>query len=385
MPLEMTSKSLLYLFLITFSISSIAQNTIDSSQIYLRNAFILDIEKGEFKVGNILIINGVFQKIDYKVSGNPLEGVLNYDCKNKYIIPGLIDAHVHFGTDPSGVDNFNDTQAKLKRLLENGVTTVRDMAGDTRYLSYLSRLALLDEIPAPDIYYSALVAGDSFFKDPRTKQAAKGVKSGTAPWMRAVNSTSNIDQIIAEAKGTGATGIKIYANLEANVVNKVVQAAHKQGMKTWAHATVFPAKPSEISQVDVLSHATLLAWEGADDIPTNAFSRYKKDFEFDINNPVFEILMDTFYKNETILDATILVFDRRPNKTSYQQGIQLTRLAYQKNVKIGVGTDMSIDLSEPIIPLIKEMQVLQDEVGMKTIDILTAVTLVNAEMIGKRK
>ena len=375
-----------YLFL-AFSVPLKAQDTIDSTQIYLRNAFIMDFQVNEFRVGNILMVNDLISKIEYGKSKSPLKGVLNYDAENKYLIPGLIDAHVHLGTDPSHSDNFEDTKERLNYLLQNGVTAVRDMAGDARYLNYLSRLALLDEIPAPDIYFSALFAGESFFKDPRTKLSAQGEKSGEASWMRAVNISSNFDLIVAEAKGTGATGIKVYANLDDTVVRQIVHAAHQQNMKVWAHATVFPAKPSEISHsgVDVLSHATLLAWEGVHDMPTNAFKRYKKQLDFDIQNPVFGALMDTLKNNETILDATVFIFHNKLDSTIFQQGIELTKLAYQNNIKIGVGTDMAINTSAEASPMIQEMKTLHNEVGMTLIDILRAATIVNAEMIGKEK
>ena len=116
------------------------------------------------------------------------------------------------------------------------------MAGDARYLNYLSRQASLDEISSPDIYFSALIAGVTFFKDPRTKMAAQGVEAGKAPWMRGINANSDLKQVIAEAKGTGATGLKIYADLDKNYVEKIVEEAHAQDIKVWAHFKVIPCK-----------------------------------------------------------------------------------------------------------------------------------------------
>lgn len=372
--------SILWLFVV-LSFLVKAQESIDSSRVYLRNAFILDFQTEEFKVGSILMEDDIIQKVEYGKS-DAVKGIVNYDFKNKYIIPGLIDAHVHLGTIPNGTDNFEAATARLEHLLKNGVTTVRDMAGDARYLNYLARIALLDEISAPDIYFSALMAGASFFADPRTQLAAQGVKAGTAPWMRAVDTATNFEIAIAEAKGTGATGIKIYANLDAKVIQQIIKAAHAQGMKVWAHGTVFPAKPSELIEVDALSHATLLAWEGADEIPENAFKRYKKEFDFDIENPVYKDLMSAFYKNETILDATIAVFRSR-DEVSYQQGVALTKLAYRNQVKIAVGTDIHVDVSKKNLPIIQEMKYLHEDVGMSPIDILKSATIINAETLGK--
>ena len=51
----------------------------------------------------------------------------------------------------------------------------------------LSREALTGEIPAPDIYYAALMAGPEFFSDPRT--AATAALSGSATASSVATST----------------------------------------------------------------------------------------------------------------------------------------------------------------------------------------------------
>jgi imidazolonepropionase-like amidohydrolase len=327
------------------------------------------------------IIKGVFDSKNYN---NP-DSIQVLDFSGYYIAPGLIDAHVHLASNPSQDDNFEVTKDRLNYLLKNGITSVRDMAGDARFLSYLSRQAFLGEIPSPDIYFSALIAGESFFKDPRTKLAAQGAQAGKAPWMRGINANSNLSQIIAEAKGTGATGVKVYADLDKFHVQKVVQEAHYQGLKVWAHSTVFPARPSEVSQagVDVMSHATYLAWEGENEIPTDASLRHRKHDQFQIDNPVFLALIEKMKSNRTILDPTISVYKRYfPDSTLYQYGTLLTKLAYANNVSIGVGTDLPIDVTAAA-PIFQEMTSLQEDAGMEPIDIIRGATIVNAEMIGK--
>ena len=46
----------------------------------------------------------------------------------KYVIPGLIDSHVHLATDPSDEDNRRRAEKDLKDMLLSGITSVRDMA-----------------------------------------------------------------------------------------------------------------------------------------------------------------------------------------------------------------------------------------------------------------
>ena len=328
------------------------------------------------------IITGIFDANNYSKT----DSIQVLDFSGHYVVPGLIDAHVHLASNPSKDDNYEATKGRLDYLLKNGITTVRDMAGDARYLSYLSRQASLDEIPSPDIYFSALLAGESFFKDPRTKLAAQGMAKGKAPWMRGINAKSDLEQIIAEARGIGATGIKIYADLDKTQVQRIVQAAHSQELEVWSHSTIFPASPSEVCQagVDVMSHATYLAWEGEKEIPSDASNRHRKHEQFNIDNPVFMSLVKMMKSKHTILDATLCVYKRYfPDSTLYQYGVALTKLAYQNEVKIGVGTDMSLTDLRGVAPIFQEMTALQEDVGMKPIDIIRAATIINAEMLGK--
>ena len=147
--------------------------------------------------------------------------------KGKYLLPGLIDAHVHMATDPSGTDNREHTLSTLKQMLFKGVTSVRDMAGDARTLAGLARDALTGDIPSPDIYYAALMAGPDFFSDPRTATSTKGAVAGHTPYMLAVTDSTNLPAAIAAAKGTGATGIKLYANLSSRLAAHIIAEAHK--------------------------------------------------------------------------------------------------------------------------------------------------------------
>ena len=376
---------LLFGFL-SFSISIYAQNKeVQPVFIVLKDAMIIDGVGEEAKKGTILIKDNLIESVAYGEEITSPKGAIIYDLTDKFMIPGLIDAHLHFGTSPSGRDNLEDTKKRLSHLLKNGVTSVRDMAGDTRFLGFLARNAALNEMPSPNIYYSALMAGSTFFDDPRTHSSARGVTPGNCPWMKAVDLTTDMKLAIAEAKGTSASGIKVYADLEANVIEKIVIEAHRQNIKVWSHATVFPAKPLSIvnAGVDVISHATLLAWEGVDYLPPSAKGRYVKQANFDADASAFKKLVNAMKAQGTILDATLAIYQHeRFDTTIFQQGVALTKLAYENGVKIGVGTDMGLPKLPSPIPLVKEMDILVNQVGMSPIEVLKATTLTNAEMIG---
>lgn len=54
------------------------------------------------------------------------DSVQSIVLKNKFIVPGLIDAHVHFATNPTE-ERRDNAEKVLKAMLLTGVTSVRDI------------------------------------------------------------------------------------------------------------------------------------------------------------------------------------------------------------------------------------------------------------------
>jgi len=80
------------------------------------------------------------------------------DANGQWLIPGLIDSHVHllFLTAGSATEELS---LDLRDLLAQGVTTVRDMG--TNPAELLARVRTLDATPR--VYAMQLVAGRRFF------------------------------------------------------------------------------------------------------------------------------------------------------------------------------------------------------------------------------
>lgn len=307
------------------------------------------------------------------------------DAHGKFIIPGLINSHVHLATsaDP-GV-----AKAYLRRELYSGITAVRDMAGDVRLLSELKREAEFDEIPSPDIYYAALMAGPDFFKDPRTHDASRGRIAGEVPWMRAITPQTNLQIAIAEAHGTGATGIKIYADLSAPLVDAITTEAHRQNMLVWAHATVFPARPREITDagVDVMSHACFLGYQVSTAIPPTVHPLPTVDAKkFARSNAEMSALYNDMKSRGTILDATLYPnFKHDPFGCTFAVTAQITNEAYVAGVPISAGTDDDPDWKDAYSALDIELGLMVKRAGMTAADAIRSATLIGARTIGRDK
>jgi hypothetical protein len=321
----------------------------------------------------VVISNNIISNI-FKDGSQPIPqsfNVLRMD--GKYILPGLIDAHVHVATDPSGVDNRQHTLDVLQRILYSGVTSVRDMAGDARTLASLSRDAEAGDIISPNIYYSALMAESS----------SKGAVAGTMPYMQSVTDSTNIALAVAEAKGTGATGIKLYANLSVPLVNKIVAEAARQNILVWGHAWLQVAKPSDLVKAGVggISHSSLIIREKYDIIPSSWKDPHHDDQFWDSVTPDFSSLFTLMKDHHTILDATLLTYKQwgKEDSTaqfSYEIGKRITIQAYKAGVIIDAGTD--VDQKEFVH---KEIELLVKEVGFTELDAIIAATLNSAKAL----
>jgi imidazolonepropionase-like amidohydrolase len=314
------------------------------------------------------------------------------DLAGCWVMPGLIDSHVHISHD-----SRRATEDALQRALLGGVTTVRDMGGDARRLASLQRDALLGDIPSPDIFYSAVFAGPAFFTDPRVVDVTRGATSGETPWARAVRPETNLDEAVLEAKGAGATAIKIYADLPPAELARISTAAHARGLRVWSHAAVFPSRPADAlaAGIDVISHASLLYWQTTRDVPP-AYGPHR-DFPppgpAAASSPALKTLFADMKARGTILDATLYVGQylakttteaaRRKYWRAFQEfSCAAVRAAHAAGVRIDAGTDSMIEDGEDLPNLHEELRLLVDAGGLSPMEAIQAATRVGADVLG---
>ena len=93
----------------------------------LTGAFVLDSETRTFKRNDVLISDGIIEKVATDVNSSDAEII---DVKGKYIIPGLIDMHTH---GRAGCD-FNRTE----RMDYNKMLSSYAYAGTTSVMATLA-------------------------------------------------------------------------------------------------------------------------------------------------------------------------------------------------------------------------------------------------------
>lgn len=329
----------------------------------LYNANIVDTEAGRIKRGRTIYVkDGHIAKIR-RASRTYTEGQL--DMTGKYIMPGLIDAHVHFGN----IAQNQDMASQLSEdFLNSGVTTLRDMGGN-----YLNIKRHQEDVAAgiyegPKIFYSSFWATGNYFMDPLDVVGWDGGQD--APWSRKFSIRDStdlaIEKAVQEAKEIGCIGFKLYINYSADDVKRLVSIAHRYEMKVWAHATqVTGATALEMAKsgVDVLSHAYMLS--------DNIVARDSlSEEEVEYVREVCKILK----KNKVVLDITayISLFDG----LNYSDDI--LRIVCEENVPFVVGTDFFGSA------MLEEIECLK-KAGFTNESILHAATITSAEMLGQKR
>ena len=359
------------------------------AQVLYRGVTVIDVTGGPARKNMAILTKGEAIVAITPASAAPPSGTAIVDLPGLYASPGLINSHEHLSTPPDRAG----AEAVMKKDVYGGVTAMRDMADDLRQVADLARASLVGEIPGPDIYYAALFAGPEFFEDTRVEAVSRGVPLGDAPWMRKIAATTDLRQVIAEARGTGATAIKIYADLPPDQVAAIVTEAHRQHLLTWAHGAVFPTKPDDeaLAGVDTMSHVCMLAYQASDTIPHAYHKRAPVDeakFANGIDPSVAKVFAD-MKAHDIILDATLLVYEEMAADYAADPkgpkpycaptlASRLTTAAYRAGVMISTGTDSSSKPENPWPVLQDEMELLQDKAGLKPIDVIRAATLTGA-------
>lgn len=362
-----------------------------------RGATVHDGTGAPARPGTTILVSGENIRLiapDHEVPADLLAEAEILDLAGAHVIPGLIDAHQHIATPP----DRPLAEAALRRDLYGGVTATRDMADDLRQVGDITRAALVGELEAPDIHYAALMAGPSFFDDPRTAQVTQGATPGRTPWMQAVDEETDLTLAVAMARGTFATAVKVYADLPGHTVAAITAEAARQNIPVWAHAAVFPASPREVIDAGVasVSHAHLLAYESASPLTTY---RDKPQLDYDrYADGDDEVMADLFARmreHGTILDATASLWSRIAMEAGDEDAefharalandalsAAITAQAWRAGVTVCAGTDRDPDLADPWPPLFDELAYFVERCGMTPAQALECASRNGALAIG---
>lgn len=365
------TKILLTLIMLLQGLVGYSQKTESALYLTLTHANVIDVENGKVHPDMTLIIKDDRIESLYAAKRGKVKGQV-IDLQHKYVLPGLIDSHVH-------ITNMTGTQAKtgyqyLEYLLMHGITSVRDPAGNGKILRSIQQDVNVDKRKGSDIYFAAFMAGDWYYN--------RNINLRTEPympWEQRLVPGMNLDSAMRQAKSSGATGVKLYHSFDVVFLKKVAAAAKRNKLLVWGHSMLFPAQPVEVAQsgMQVMSHSSMLEYLINDPkLASRKTSQSYKDSV--ISNIDVTTLAKAMKQNNVILDATLCV---SPTKGAFA----MVRKLHQKGVKISTGTDEITVLKNPYPHLFKEINYLVNECGFTASEALNAATMIAAETIGQEK
>ncbi|KPH63459.1 MULTISPECIES: metal-dependent hydrolase family protein [Pseudoalteromonas] len=184
-----------------------------------------------------------------------------FDLKNQFVLPGLIDMHVHvtFERDATvnphqwlteyEADNALRSIKYLKRSLDAGFTSVRDLGGNYKVIFPLKRAVERGDITGPRIFAAgnAITAtgghGDlhGYRKEVSDVMTSSlGVCNGADDCRRAVRNVIKNGADVIKITATGGvlsnTAAGVNQQLSDDELAAIVDTAHHLGRKVTAHA-----------------------------------------------------------------------------------------------------------------------------------------------------
>lgn len=422
----MTRKHLLACAFLISSFSLFAQT-------YIFHVTVADVEKQRLLPDQTVVISdGLISSIKKSSSIKIPQNATIIDGRGKFLFPGLVDAHIHFSqngglyTRPDAIDlrkymGYNDEialarsdmETKLKRYLQNGITTVVDVGSTFNLLD--ARTNFKDRATTAQIFMTgpllttyepaalANLGNDGPFT--LTKTIEEGVK-GVQQQLPHQPDFIKIWYI------AGADGLSVEESARKNlpIVKAIIEEAHKHNLKVAVHAT-----ERITAQLAVENGADFLVHSVDDEVITDDFVALLKK-----NNvalcPTLIVpggYMDTFgqkldldthdlqkadpYQLGTLLDLkhlpeTSLIENYKTyandpkNVDKRQKSDSISRVNLKKLSDAGVlivtGTDagnIGTLHTSSYLPELKAMQ----QSGMSNWDIIRASTINGAKLFGK--
>lgn len=138
-------------------------------------------------------------------------GALSIDGRGKFMMPGIVDMHLHLSPGEGVNDDLPSQQLRL--LLANGVTTMRTMIGGA------SQLALRDKIKRGEIIA------------PQIFTAGPPLHGNNVPTVEAAV------KAVTEQKKAGYDLLKVHEGLKPEVYEAIVKTARAVGIPVAGHVT----------------------------------------------------------------------------------------------------------------------------------------------------
>lgn len=351
------------------------------TEFYFVNGNVLDVRTGTFSQTNLKISGKKIVAVGKEVP----EGASTVDCTGKYLVPGIMDAHVHLvweGTAPDPMYetvrdgdylNFAKGVASAEKSLKAGVTTVRDVGCNDDCSIPLARAVNIGLIKGSHIVPSGGAIQGSYGHCPMIGSIANTKEQliDKIKRLKGYNIEMSIPPLhwIKIMASGGAAGLEdvgpcMYSPEE---LETIAYEAHRLNMKVAAHALSRDAISKCIDAgIDTIEHGGALDEE--------LLLKMKENGQCWV--PTLQVYRELAAGRGVIADvivekATIVMENQ---KKAFAAAMKI-------GTKIVAGSDAGSPNFGPHPSILKEL-VAMNEFGMPADAVIRSATLVAAEELG---
>lgn len=224
------------------------ENVLKNETFAIRNVNVITMTTENKVIKNATLV--IKQNKIISINGTIPDNAKIIDAKNKWLIPGLIDMHVHNLADINFASNyptkgatlFSDTQDFMLLYIANGVTTVFELSARVEHFGQRNEI-IKKKVIGPRIALAFLIDG--------------GDGSGNI-----ANTPEDGRQTVRVAKAQGYEFIKVYSGLNIETYKAIIDEALKNQMKVVGHIpNAFRGRLEDafVPNFDMIAHAEELS------------------------------------------------------------------------------------------------------------------------------
>ena len=260
------------------------------SGLVIRNATVLDVERGTLQPGMAILIAGAHIAAvgPDKTLKAPREAVV-LDVGGKTVMPGLVDMHTHIG-DEDGLLH-----------MAAGVTTVRDLASDSDEFERRRRRFNEGTLIGPRVVPTGFMDGPGPYAGPTKVLVATPDEARAA---------------VRKYAGLGYIQIKVYSSIQPELVPAIVEEAHARGMRVGGHIPEgMTAEQAVAAGFDEIQHANFLFlnfWAGSigdTRTPVRFTAVAERAATLDLESAEVARFVDLLKARSVVVDPTVNVFE----------------------------------------------------------------------------
>lgn len=341
------------------------------------------------------------------------EGARVEDLSGKYVIPGMIDSHVHIGGSAGGsasLEEFMPARVRhdLQVYLALGITAIVSLTDDPADMGSLRRAVDAGEMRAPHVFFSgpSITApgghpASRFQYVPGLAEKLTRQISTAAEALQTIGELADMKVDLVKLVLEDGWGGQTLPRLSGEALREAVSAAREMGLRTTVHVhSDANARLAIATGVDGLEHVPgdlsdgtikLLAEKGITLTPTLAVLEgfYTAASRLAISDTLVTkwcdpgVLASLASPNSWIARAAQSPEFSRMMLEDFQNGAEALRRAQQGGVTILAGSDAGNPATFHGPGLIRELELLVEKGGMSPAAALRSATGRAADRLGK--